>query len=620
MQIDENDTRIWQKLSLAGVFLYALIFLFFFWQTPLGMTPVLDGAENIRLAEEIFQGTLPKEPFYRAILYPVSLSIFRFIGFSNQELPALASILGLFLHLLNAWLVGVLANQIWKNDRAMTFAILLYGFYPPALHFAVDPLDVTMSLSFLLAAAVFYEAEPESEIIGFNRVWSGTFLGLGVLIRANLFPIVGVWLFQLFFKKSRLGAAIAILSFSIPILVFAGINFYRSGEFRILPWQGAFNFYAANCRHANGKYFQQQLMVADRELGKNPARLESEIIFARASGKKPPFSITEFNSFWIDRTFEDIKQDPFRWLRLIAMKSYFLLNNFEQYNNKTFIFHKELSPVLRYNPLCFGLILLFAVLAVVNGRSSAKLLFLIKSIIFFSLGMIAFYASARFRIIIVPFIAATASGAILLTKAEVLAKRSLLAVFFTSILCFSAFAGVADLTTLNADRLLMAHASARLGLYDQQMSWSEKVLQENPNDIQAIRLKLNAFANLVLSGHYQEEGAWMLVKPQLEMLQAQKLVFIDTIFIQGCYLYSCVGQPAIAISLWEKGLEISPQKDLFLAALLAAGKRTADSEIKNLAEKSPLLWYILAHKGFIDEKNEIRYKNNAAVAKILFKM
>jgi hypothetical protein len=41
----------------------------------------------------------------------------------------------------------------------------------------------------------------------------------------------------------------------------------------------------------------------------------------------------------------------------MARKAYALLNNWEQYNNKTYAFHKALSPWLSWNPLCWGLLL-----------------------------------------------------------------------------------------------------------------------------------------------------------------------------------------------------------------------------------------------------------------------
>src|SRR6185312_15973347 len=48
---------------------YACGHLGWYLGTPLGRVPVLDERENLTLADAIFRGTLPAEPFYRASGY-----------------------------------------------------------------------------------------------------------------------------------------------------------------------------------------------------------------------------------------------------------------------------------------------------------------------------------------------------------------------------------------------------------------------------------------------------------------------------------------------------------------------------------------------------------------------
>ncbi len=66
----------WVLLATLG---YGLLYLSWYWGTPLGQSPVLDGAENLLIAEAIADATLPTEPFYRAMLYPCVLSVFLFL-------------------------------------------------------------------------------------------------------------------------------------------------------------------------------------------------------------------------------------------------------------------------------------------------------------------------------------------------------------------------------------------------------------------------------------------------------------------------------------------------------------------------------------------------------------
>lgn len=73
------------------IILYCFAYLFFLWQTPLGLEAVLDGAENILLSEQIYTGNLPSEPFYRPILYQCFLSFWRLFGLDSHEIMFIAS-------------------------------------------------------------------------------------------------------------------------------------------------------------------------------------------------------------------------------------------------------------------------------------------------------------------------------------------------------------------------------------------------------------------------------------------------------------------------------------------------------------------------------------------------
>lgn len=618
--VSQTDAKqlMWFRAALILVFIYAAWFLFYFWQTPLGLTPVLDGAENVRLAEEIYQNTLAKEPFYRSMLYPAFLAIFRFMGFAASDLNSIAAITGIVFHGLNALLVGFLSFLLWKNSGAALAAMLIYGFYPPALHFAVDPLDITMAQSFLLLGII-------SSILAFQddgnysrAVLAGFFIGLGALVRANLLPAAAVWFVFLFLKKMRYRAAIALISLMVPLLAGGIINHWHSGQFRILPWQGAFNLYAANNQHANGKYFQQRFLLTDRELGTNPARLESEIAYRQVTGADFPYEIDEFNRFWREQTIDQIREAPFVWLKLMLKKSYFLLNNFEQYNNKTFSFHKQLSPVLRFNPLCFGLIIVLATITCVYCKFEFQHKLVLQTIVFLGFGILAFYVSARFRMLLVPFLVGLAAGIFALPRQVLYSKKTVIALIFSAAVTFSAFAGATDTSTWNSDRLLIAHACARLGRTWEQMHWADEVLQNQPDNIQAIRLKIVAFTNLALAGELTDPQKWHLVTREMKFLEKNQLYFQDTIFLQGCYQYSFKRNSRDAVQLWQTGLEQSNQKDLFLAALIAADSIEVNDEIIELAQKSPFLWYVLVWSGKIKSDNQVKLEKNAVSFKILF--
>ncbi|MBR4329814.1 MAG: hypothetical protein IKP71_08160, partial [Candidatus Riflebacteria bacterium] len=63
-----KDKSVW--LAFLIILAYGFLYLLYFWQTPLGQMPVLDGSENFLLASQIASGSLPHEPFFRSMLYP----------------------------------------------------------------------------------------------------------------------------------------------------------------------------------------------------------------------------------------------------------------------------------------------------------------------------------------------------------------------------------------------------------------------------------------------------------------------------------------------------------------------------------------------------------------------
>jgi hypothetical protein len=602
-------------LICAIVIIYAGTHLYFFWQTPTGQTPVLDGAETILLAERIFQGNLEAEPFYRAMLYPAFLACFRFIGFTVEDLHQVASFTGVLFHILNTAIVGIMGFLLWKNPKSLYSIMLLYGLYPVALHFAVEPLDITLAISFLSSALLFALAALERKTKTFLSL-SCLFLGIGTVLRANILPAAAIYFWFLGKKQYRSSMLKALIFLAVPLLAAGMVNYFHSGQFMILPWQGAFNLYAANHENANGKYFQQTIFLPDRDLSKNPARMESELLFFKAHPDRSQFKITEFNQYWQSKTLKAIKNNPSGWISLMFKKFYYLLNNFEQYNNKTYSFHKQLSPVLRFNLLCFGLLLVIAFVVIYHYRS--KLWLLLIPLIFLSFGILAFYVSARFRLLLVPLLAVISGGIVTIKPGSLLAKKPLLIIIVISFISFSGFFNATDTSTYNSDRLLLAHACSRLRLDSKQVYWANQVLANHPENLQAIRVKLVGFTNMALAGKFKNQKHWKEIEDEINLLSKQQLFFPDTLFIAGCYYFSAKNNADTAKQLWEKGLKFSQQKDIFHAALILANLEEPNQSMIEPSRNSPILWYALASKGIFENKDDRRNLINQKAVDFLF--
>ena len=517
------------------IILYCFVYLFFLWQTPLGLEAVLDGAENILLSEQIYTGNLPSEPFYRPILYQCFLSFWRLFGLDSHEIMFIASITGIFMHVFNAFLTGYISYKLWNNKIVFYITSLIYGLYPPLIFYAAEPVDTTLAITFMLIFVVFFikgfRGEKET-----NFAVSGIFLGLSVLCRTNTVMPAGILPGETYVTKK---VPKSILTLLLILAACGGAGYYLSEEFRLLPWQSGYLFYAANKEGANGKYYKSTLNLANEAQTTNSARLESEVVYYAETQKKASEDINAFNKFWFDKFLATAKNNPYELLKLTGKRVYYLMNNFEQYNNKTFSFHKDLSPVLKYNPLCFGFVFVLFAFSVTNRRLCNKeqrrlIRIIAAGILFMGLGSALLFASAKFRLLLVPLMICVGSGAYSISPKhyrDIGLKKAIKPLCFASLaafLAFSSYFNASDTSTYREDKFLTAQAAARLGMHHEQVHWANEVLKEDPTKLSAIRIKLAGLTNLILNSNISDEEVKNYSAQSVRFLKSNKLRFSDT--------------------------------------------------------------------------------------------
>jgi hypothetical protein len=523
--MDAGDRLLSRPRVYLAVALLALLYggahLAWYVGTPLGRSPVLDERENLQLAAQLTAGALPPEPFYRAMGYPLFLAGLRTAGLVTDDLPQVALVAGLLLHGLNSLLVARLALLWFTSPRAALAAGLLHGLNPVLIHYATQILDGTFANTFLLLGLQFLP-RPEApgtvrSAVGLSLAWTAAalvrpqFVFLWLALPLVWLAATGSWRRQL----RPLGGA--LLAGGLLWLA-QGLWSWRSGgEFRLLPWQGAYNLWAANHPGANGRYYTQTILLeavagAPHE---NPARTESIIRYRQATGDTGPLRITAFNQYWLRRLRSDVAADPAGWLVLACQKACYLLNHFEQYNNKTYSFHRDRSPWLHYNPLGWGPLLLAGGLGlIVLGRTNRPLFaaaLLAGGAV--AGGIILGYISARFRLPLSVLLCVMAGGAIARPRAwwpDQVARRIALAVLLVTlgVAAFGNWFNAADRSTWLQDHLLLAHAAERLG--EDRTVWDEAraALALSPLHPEAQRLVLVGGFNLLLAGAPVDEAAW----------------------------------------------------------------------------------------------------------------
>jgi hypothetical protein len=515
--------------ALITVCLYVFAYAQWFLNTPLGRFPLLDSAENLQLAGQIADGTLPRVPFFRAMLYPALLSGYIQLGVSSDWLPVAAGLTGCVFHLCSTVCVYRIARRAWASARSGIWAGVLFGFNPVAIYFAAEPLDTTFGLFlFLVGLDLMHSgltlagqtrsqfpacsSEALTRVAGAAAFWS-----LAMLSRPHYAVVVVVFpvlLLGSFWRTPRvwLKSAAVFGVVTTSVLAFAGLAQHRlTGQFRILPTQGGYSLWVGNRPGANGRYYEQQIHLAAGTAAEseNPARIESEVLYRKQTGESGPIEPERINQYWRAQTVRAIRAEPIRWLQLMLRKAYFLCNDFEQYNNKTYAVQKSLCPVLRFNPLGWGVTLvIFAaglpLLFRIQHRTRGGFLLLSVGALY-AAGVILFFVSDRFRLPLLPFLCIGAAGwGVYLRNSCRIRQIPVCSVAATAAVAgcigFSNLWGVRDLAPAVQDYIALSIACGKAGDDLGGLRWARKALECRPDHPDALARATSSFFNCRLQG------------------------------------------------------------------------------------------------------------------------
>lgn len=539
---------------LLAALLYGGSHLLWYWQTPLGRHPVLDELENLELARQVAAGALPSEPFYRAMLYPGLLAVFPAVGLPPESWPLAATSVGLMLHLINTTLVSTLARRLFGSPLASSFAGLLYGIHPVLLFYATQIQDDVMATSLFLGGLLCLLNRSSTENSDRRRaVMSALCWSLAALTRPQLLVLVLVWpvAWRLVRRTKEpgiaplaLGAATAVL----PWLLLGALQVRVSGEFRLLPTQGAYNLWAANRPGANGRYFVQSIPAPAGATHVNPTRHESLVLFATERGRPlSEVSLDEANAHWRDRLSAYIREDPLRRLHLVGRKAVYLLADYDAYNNKTYAFHRDRAPMLRPNPLGWGLLLAAAIpglaVLIARDRPAAGVVLLVSATI--AATLLLTFVSGRFRIPLLSVLCILAGG---FAACASLTRRALALSVAAGLglgaLSLSNPLGARDERTFVQDHLLVSSAALRAGDDKTAFAEAEAALRLRPTHIEALARLLVAGQNLLLARNLSQDAEHVWTSTALSVANESSTVTAISSAASG----------AAALALWRDHL------------------------------------------------------------------
>jgi hypothetical protein len=385
------------------------------------------------------------------------------------------------------------------------------------VHYSTQALDAVPALTLFLFGLVALKPSPAGPVrwAAVSLSWAAATMVRPsyLLVWLALFPIV-LWLNA---PGQRIRGLAAISSGILVYAIMALWQWHISGRPAVLPWQGAYNLWAANQPAGHGRYYTQQFPLPATLARQNPARIESLLRYEAATGKKST-DITAMNAYWLRLTVKQITESPAAWLGMLARKTYACFNNWEQYNNKTYAFHKKRSPWLTYNPLGWGMILVLGVAGAARlFQQSPRSAWIFAAIATVVLGSILpYYVSARFRLPLATMCVVLAAGFLAtpgfwrgwpIHRQLALGFGVLLAAFVT----FSGFNQVRSQVTYVQDHALLARAADTVG--DDHVAWQEAraACALSPNHPDALRVAVAAYFNLMLAGATQpaDETAWL---------------------------------------------------------------------------------------------------------------
>ena len=549
-------------------FLHCFTWFAHYGQTPLGESPALDNRQTLLLAGQMANDELSPEPFHRAPLYPYLLSLFLSFGFAPGQLVLVARLLNAIALAIIAGSSASIAGRIWNNQAAPWIAGCLIGLNPILLFFSGDAFDILLATAaFSLALSQIVSWLPKPSMLG--SLWIGITLAISAALRSHLLPLAVLWPIaaSILSKRQRTyHLALAGLGPILGFVILGAVNQHVAGEFRMLPWQGAYNLWAGNNPEATGRIYTQVIRVDFKNLYDNPAKLESIALYEADTGKISPHSISEMNQHWQSKALDHISHHPLQWTSLMLRKAYYFLNSYEQYDNKTYGFHKTLHHQLKFNPIHWGAVLLLAVAGALAGLYQPKRRWIMTTLIIlfaiYAAGTILFYTSNRFRLPMLPILSVLAAGVTVLPAIWKTATVQWKAIFLVCLLttagfAYSNFFNARDLNTWEEDYALLANASLRTGRNTEAIEWANRALKMSParNDMRSaiVQAQFNQWALSDKLHTLHSKQARALLHDAAIVSQQNK----DLRPIVGIYHWKLGNQQA-ALDIWQTNVTTEP--------------------------------------------------------------
>lgn len=370
--------------------------------------PIMDSEYYDRMAQRILEGQVAQDrAFFMGPLYPYFLAVvYAVLGHSIAAVRIIQAVGGAATVVM-AYLLGV---RFFRPTIAFVAAVMLL-FYGTATFFEGQLLMTWLGTFLNMALLLTLTREKESP---WKYVLAGALLGLSALARANvlvMLPVVLMWFFMRRDARRVRHAGLFTAAMVIAILPVTVHNIVASKSFVPVTSNGGVNFYIGNSAQATGIFYPPKgiNIVDDESIERHVERLVGR-----------EMTDAELSRYWYDESFAYIRSNPAPYARLLARKTAMFFNGYEVPQIESFDAARREHATLRMFFFPFWAILVLGLVGVVATiRAWRRNFLLLGYVLAFSLSIILFFVTSRYRVQIVPVLSLFAAHALLMTLPQI---------------------------------------------------------------------------------------------------------------------------------------------------------------------------------------------------------
>jgi len=404
-------------LIFITAFSLRLIYLNQISQGPLFSHPIADSAGFDIWAQRIIDGdwfsNAPTDPgmsVRSAPIYPVFLAVAKSIGGNDWfRIRAFQMLIGS----LSCVLVFV-SGRAFLGRNAGAIAGFLLAVYPPTIYYDGLIQKGVLGIFFLCALLALFGTAQRRPSVG-HALGIGICFALLTLDRENaivLFAVIVAWLWLRFSSHSArtrltwlVAACLGIAAVYLPVAL---RNWRADGAFALSGSNFGANFYIGNGAQADGAY------IPLRPGHASPAFERQDAIEIAEEAAGHSLAPSDVSAFWIDRTWQDIREDPAHWLGLLTQKWLLLWNRLEIADAEDFYLTCMGSPLLRAldTVFHFGVLAPLALAGLVLTWSRRRDLWILyATLLAIAASVAVFFILGRYRFPLVPVLVIFAAAA-----------------------------------------------------------------------------------------------------------------------------------------------------------------------------------------------------------------